>query len=139
MIVPLVFWSFLLGAIAIGWQAGDRADRRVLVAILLVSALSAGAQSLPEGVTRIGAILVLDLALLGVVTQHALRSHRYWPLWFAGMQSVAVLLTLFALVADGEARWLCQVFAAFWALPAMLVMVLGLLADRRAHVVPQRA
>ena len=64
MIFLLAFWLFVLGALTLSWQAGDRLDRQVIVAIAIAAVLSALAHSMFDGRTALAIVLLLDAALL---------------------------------------------------------------------------
>ena len=76
----------------------------------------------------------IDSALLIAVGWLALRTDRYWPLWFAGLQLAAVLTSLSALLMSEENRWIFQTLGGFWAIPALVVMCIGLAKDRLAKI-----
>ena len=76
----------------------------------------------------------IDSALLIAVGWLALRTDRYWPLWFAGLQLADVLTSLSALLMSGENRWIFQTLGGFWAIPALVVMCIGLAKDRLAKI-----
>ncbi len=134
MLVPLAFWIMLVAALAIAWQAGDRQDREVLVAIFVAAVLTALTDLVLDFTAWRSAVLVIDAALLGVVWRYALVSQRYWPIAFAGLHLAGTLVGAFALVLAGEARSTFALLGSFWSIPALLCMVIGLLADQRQGI-----
>lgn len=134
MVVPLVFWLLLLGALSIGWHAGDRQDRRIILIIGLATILTTIAQLTLEFLPSRIAICAIDLALLVLVFRYALQANRHWPIWFAGIQATATLLDAIAIVLPQGDRSLFSVFGGFWAIPALLILAIGLLADQRNGV-----
>jgi lysylphosphatidylglycerol synthetase-like protein (DUF2156 family) len=76
-----------------------------------------------------------DVALLVVMTRYALTSRKHWPVWFAGIHTAGVLFGIAALFFSEGERLILDYVSAFWAIPALIVMVLGLLADRRGGIV----
>ena len=131
MIIPLAFWLFLLGALAIGWHAGDRKDHAVLLAILGAALFTAVAQfSLDFLSSRIAATAV-NLALLLFMWRYAFASQRFWPLWFVGIHATATAFGMLAVLSPEGKRWVFSLAEAILAIPALLVMVIGLLADQR--------
>lgn len=134
MILPLVFWMFLAGAIAIGWQAGDRADRRVLLTIFVTAAATSAAHNLAEYPLSNIVVVLIDIALLIFVVRYALVSDRHWPVWFAGYHAASIILSISGiLLPKGDNDWL-TIGAAFWALPALAFMAAGLLMDQRRGI-----
>jgi len=134
MIALLVFWMMLFGALSIGWQAGDRADRRVIAAIAVAAALTAAAHLEIPGRMAYGAVVAIDAVLITIVVRYALRSSRHWPIWFAGFQGAAFAFDLAAFAFPPEARLQMGMMSGFWSMPALLAMVFGLLADRRKGI-----
>ena len=131
MIFLLVFWLFLLGALTIGWQAGDRHDRAVVLAIGAASALSAIAHLIFAEPVSLILVSATDVALLAVVTRYALRTRRHWPIWFAAFHATSLLFGAAALLFPSEERMILLLISGFWALPALVALVIGLLTDQR--------
>lgn len=131
----LAFWLVLIGAWAVGWQAGDRHDRRAIAAIVLAAVLSAVSYSFLGTTAALLAVSVIDVALLIAIGRYALVSDRYWPLWFAGFHAVSLFFTLCALAIQNEWQMIPWRLSGFWSLPALFAMTIGLLIDRRAGVV----
>lgn len=127
----LAFWLFLAGAVAIGWRAGDRGDRQVLIAIAAAALASAAAYLLVGKPLALALIVVIDLALLGIVLRYALASRRYWPIWFAGFQGAICFLDLAIVLLPAPALRL-DLMSGFWALATLVAMTAGLLKDYRA-------
>jgi hypothetical protein len=134
MIVPLAFWLFLLGALSIGWHAGDRPDRQVILAIGLAAVLTAAADVLLDFLPSLIIVCAIDLALLAIVARYALTSERYWPIWFAGIHGAATFVALVALLLPQGQRAVLDLLSGSWAIPALLVLVGGLLADKRCGI-----
>lgn len=127
----LAFWLFLLGALVISWRAGDRHDRRMIMGIVAAAMMSAAVFSLFEAEPALLLVSTIDIALLLFVFAFARTSRRFWPIWFCGFQSATVLFELAALVLPGEYMMLAWRLGAFWSMPALLSMTLGLLIDRQ--------
>ena len=83
VIFLLAFWLFLLTALTLGWQAGNRHDRRVIIAIAAAAIISAGASLFLQERISLPLVATVDVLLLVVVMRYALSSGRYWPIWFA--------------------------------------------------------
>lgn len=135
MIALLVFWLILLGALAIGWQAGDRHDRRVILAIGASAALTAVCHLLFAEPVAIVLVWIIDLALLAILVRYSLFTQRHWPIWFAGFHAAGLLFGVSALLFPSEERMTLLLISGFWAIPALLVMVAGLLTDQRNGIV----
>lgn len=133
MIVPLAFWSLLLCAIAIGWHAGDRRDRRILLAIILAALLTVSIQaSTPFPLENI-LVAAVNAALLVILWRFAAESQRNWPIWFTGMHGATCFLGIAALLLPaGGHRALLEMAAAFWSIPALAVLMTGVMLDQKA-------
>lgn len=134
MIFLLAFWLFLFGALTLSWQAGDRLDRQVIVAIAIAAALSALAHSVFVGRTALAIVLLLDAALLVVFVRYALVSRRHWPVWFAGFQVAIVAMTLGSVILAHDNILRFDLIGGFWAIVALTGMVIGLFADQRRGI-----
>lgn len=78
------------------------------------------------------AILAIDTVLLGVVAFFAMRSERFWPLWFTAFLLVGVLGEISSVLFSQYAAGYFRMISAFWALPCLLAMPAGIFLDRRA-------
>lgn len=130
----LASWLFLLCALATGWLAGDRADRRVVEVIGAITLGSAIAYAFLNIQHALFANVILDAALLVLVTSYAMRGAKYWPVWFAGFHSVTVIFEICSLVLPSDAQMVVWRLGAFWFLPAYGSMVIGVLLDQRQRM-----
>jgi hypothetical protein len=70
-------------------------------------------------------IMIVDAAVLVAFLVVALRSDRFWPLWAAAFQAVAIA-THVAAVANPQVFWFAYALAqGFWAYPMLLAIVIG--------------
>lgn len=130
----LAFWTVLLSAIAVGWRAGDRDDRKAMVAILGAAIMTGVAYTALEGRMAMAVVVMADLALLAYIANYALRSVRHWPLWFAGFHAAGTFFTLAALAIPGNLSAVPERLAGLWSLLALVAMIAGLLLDQRQGV-----
>lgn len=138
MIFLLAFWGFIAGALVISWRAGDRDDRRIIAGISLAAiATSLVHLWLPDPAASAVTIAV-DFVVLAVVVRYSLVTQRHWPIWFAGFQGAALVFGVASLVLTGRPFVAALRVGAFWSLPALLAMTIGLTSDLR-HGVRQDA
>lgn len=124
MIVALVFWLFLLGAMAISWQAGDRRDRLMVLAVIGASVLTLIVRDYFAYPASVVPVCLINTALLVYALDYALKGRRYWPLWFAGIHGAGTLTGWATLVLeDASHAWLLDMISGFWAMPSVVVMV----------------
>ena len=126
----LAFWVYLLGAIALGWRAGNRNDRQAISAICAAAAMSTFAHSTFDFPVAHILVALIDLALLAFMVRFAMRSERYWPIWFSGMLVVICSLAIVTAFVPLEVLRL-DLAGGFWSMAAVTVMAAGLLADQR--------
>lgn len=129
--IPLLFWLLMLTccgyAIVFGGKDGRWASGMIVAAaILTIPALLIGRKwHEPEW-----ALFLVDLALLAGFYALMLKSRRYWPIWMTGFHLVAVTSHLSALAAASYAREIYRAVETFWALPVLIVMLIGVAKDR---------
>lgn len=133
MIFLLANAAFLILSIGYGWLAGDRLDKAAVLWIVAALLGTLAATSMLAGTNSIVAVLAVDIVLLVAITRIAMISPRFWPTWFAGFHLAGVTCGIAALVAGPLASDTLRAFAGFWGTAALLAMVLGLFADRRAN------
>jgi hypothetical protein len=130
--------SIFIGVSVIyGWLAGDRHDREGVAWIAAAIGCTLWAQTSHDKATQTLLIAIVDGALLLAMISLALRSSRYWPTWFAGLH-LATVATNLAIPVFPEFG-LFRVIAAFFGIPAILAMVIGIFLDRLAVEKPPRA
>lgn len=77
---------------------------------------------------NIGIVVTDALCWIALMTL-ALHSGRYWPIWAAGLQLAAFLTHLSRLLAPDIAARTYDSLVAFWSLPILAVMLLGIRKD----------
>lgn len=129
MIIAL-YWLLALVCCAFAALAGGRSGRTGAAMILTASIASAlGAQFGTWGQTHIP-VMTIDLILLAGFYRLALSSQSYWPIWATGFHLISVI-SHFAMFFSEEVRQMLYFgFGAFWSLPVLLVMVIGIARDR---------
>ena len=75
--------------------------------------------------------MAIDLILLAGFYWLALKSDSYWPIWATGFHLLSVISHLAMFISDSVRQILYFSFGAFWSLPVLLAMVIGIARDRR--------
>ena len=132
----IIYLTLLVASCGYALWRGDRDARIAAIVCLVATALTVMLLTPGPGRYRFveSGAMIVDLATLTAFVLIALGSHRFWPLWVAGLQltaSTAHALKLF------DASLMPYAYAAaerFWSYPILLIIALGAFrADRRAH------
>lgn len=130
--VNVLFLLILACSILMAFAFGRRTER---VFVFLLIAASVGTllatPTGPDYQGRIDIIRLIDWVILVVAWGLALKSDRFWPIWFAAMQTLSVLTELASWHAVGIPHLIFTNLAAFWSLPALIVMAYGTMLDWR--------
>ncbi|PKP91113.1 MAG: hypothetical protein CVT77_13160 [Alphaproteobacteria bacterium HGW-Alphaproteobacteria-16] len=140
MIVALSFWFLMLICCGFAAAFGGRSGR----AIALVYTLNVIATWLVTGNAEAWrnphlAAMLVDTALLIALIWIALRSDRWFPIWFAGLHLVATLSHLASALAPGFAPKIYFLLQSLWSLPMLVILVLGVARDRIRGVRDERS
>ncbi|BEU99872.1 hypothetical protein [Novosphingobium olei] len=131
--ILILFWVMLLSNMITAMVFGQRLERgfAVLLCLISVGMVIANALVSPAFLASIGS--GSDILILLIAWILALKSDRYWPIWFAAMQSLSVITHFVSLIVDGVPHLIFSNLAAVWALPALLTMSWGTIQDWRAR------
>lgn len=131
--VMILFWLMLLGNMLTAVIFGEVLERgfAMLLCLISIAMLALGLFIPADSWAAAGTIS--DIAILLVAWVLALKSDRYWPIWFAAMQSLSVITHFVSLIVDGVPHLIFSNLAAVWALPALLTMSWGTIQDWRAR------
>lgn len=127
MTLQIVYWMVTAACTLYAYHSGGRSERAGAVIILLGSiATSLVTPALPDRyrAAEIG-ILAVDLPVLFALVHLALRSRRYWPLWVAAFQLVAVTTHLAMLVVPNVVPEVYALLQGFWAYPMLLSIAIA--------------
>jgi hypothetical protein len=133
MLSPYLYHIQLIAVCAYAFWAGDK-DERFAAAICLIATIATRMVVSPmtSRYAHVEAgVFIVDLAVLVGFTVIALRSHRFWPLWVAGLQLATTLAHGFK---AAQLELIPQVYAAavrFWVYPIFLIIVIGTWRSRR--------
>lgn len=124
---------FLLSAFGLTLLWGRQLER-LFVGFLVACSLATIATQAAIGINRTFYLVnILDLTILGVALVIVARSDAFWPLWFTGFHLITVSSTLaYAIARDDIPGWYGNL-AGFWAIPALLALVIGSWLDHRAR------
>ncbi|MCW1382899.1 hypothetical protein OLX02_08690 [Novosphingobium sp. KCTC 2891] len=133
LVVFLLFWLMLFCNLAVAFLFGRSVEKAFAAFLFGISLLTLVVRRLEPGdATGLDLVQALDWAILVIAWFLALRSDRYWPIWFAAMQTLAVVTSAVAWAVEGVPHLFFTNLAAVWALPALFTMSWGTIRDRRA-------
>ena len=140
VVVDILFWLILACCLAATVVFGRRTERYFVLMLVAgsIATLVANRTGAEHG-GRLNIITLIDWIILAVAWGLALRSDRYWPIWFAAMQTLSVLTELASWQAVGIPHVIFSNLAAFWAMPALIMQAGGTILDwrKRASASPQ--
>jgi hypothetical protein len=129
----VLYLAFLVATLAYALWKGGKDERTGAVTILLAALSSqvASETGLGRGGYQIG-VMVIDVAVFIAFVALAYRSKKFWPIWAAASQLVA-LLTHWAVVLDPSVvRTIYATAQPFWAFPVIAALALGTRAHQRS-------
>lgn len=135
MLVALSFWVLSLACCGFAALFGGRSGRAIaLIYLVAVAATSLATRDPKAWADPHLPALAVDLALLGALLWIALRSDRWFPVWFTGFHLVAVVSHLASILAPGFAPKLYFLLQSMWSVPMLLTLVIGIVLDRQAGI-----
>lgn len=132
MAVAISFWVF--AAICCGYGAlfGGRDGKWVASLYMGAILLTVPAQLLQQQLgDSIWPVILVDTWLLCGLCWVAMRTNRYWPLWVAGFHIITMTAHLAALISPSFTARVYFGLATMWAIPKLLVILIGVAQDRR--------
>lgn len=133
MAVAIIFWTFLLSACLLVLWYGGMIERAFTALLVSFAALTLYLHAMVGIVEAQHVLFAIDLTILAVVLAIMHRSSAYWPIWFGGFQTIIVATGLARLILPSAIPENYINASGFWALPEVLVLVLGTLADHRVR------
>ena len=125
-----LFWVF--AALCCGFAAitGGKTGRAGAAMIMAASVASAVAGEFGSWAQTHIPVMAIDLCLLLGFYWLALHSQSFWPIWATGFHLISVTSHFAIYFSEGVRQMLYYGFGAFWSLPVMLTMVIGIALDR---------
>lgn len=129
-LVISLYWVFAALCCAFAAVSGGKTGRTGAAMILTASVASAVAGEFGNWAQTHIPVMAIDLILLIGFYRLALRSESFWPIWATGFHLISVTSHFAVFFGDGVKQMLYYGFGAFWSLPVMLAMVIGIGMDR---------
>lgn len=140
MLPHSVYWSVLLLICAFAFWRGHN-DERLAAATCLIATLVQLFVVTPtlrrySGV-EVGVLLV-DVGVLAVFVGIALQSHRFWPLWVAGLQLTTVFGHILKAIQLSLLPYAYAGALRFWSYPILLILAIGTWRTHQRSVMERR-
>ena len=135
MLVALSFWILTLLCCGFATLFGGRSGRAIAIIYIVAVAATALVTRDPQAWANPHLpALAVDVILFAGLLRVALRSDRWFPLWFVGFHLVAVASHLASILAPGFAPKLYFLLQSMWSVPMLLTLVIGVALDRQAGI-----
>jgi len=132
--LPHWLWIATVMAVCAGAAVWGRRDERIAAAALFVGWLLTVAVYSHRGLQTEWGILAVDAAVMAVLTWVALTTRRYWPIFAASFQLLAVIIHLARVVDPSLGGWAyitAEIIFGYWLAGAIGVGVLNRWRERR--------
>lgn len=130
MIFHVLGLAALFGSTGIAWKWGGLDEKLASLGFVLATLTSTLANQSQYLHTETGVLMIDVLLLVGLVVL-ALRSDRFWPMWAAGFQLVAVTVHVASIAEQGNYAWAYAVGLIFWSYPVMIALMAGTWLEAR--------
>ena len=103
--LPHWVWVAVVGAVASAAVLRGGQDERIAAVALLIGSLATKALYSHQGLQTEYGVLAIDIGLLAVLTWLALLTKRYWPIFAASFQLLAVVIHLARMAVPSLGGW----------------------------------
>lgn len=133
MAFAVTFWTFLISSCLLVLWHGRRPERAFVAFLTCCVLLTLALYPKLGGSENENALFAIDVTILAVVLLIMHRSRAFWPIWFAGFQTIIVATGLARLLISGRVPEVYLDVAGFWSLPSLFVLVIGTVLDSRGR------
>lgn len=128
----ILFWAMIVGACAYavalgGWEGRWTAGIFVMASL---ASFTANKWFLIYWNNTNVALFLVDCLTFGALYLVAARSRHWWPVWVVAFQLNSVASHLATLVSTDFSILVYKNYGGLWAIPCLLVMVVGIFRDR---------
>lgn len=129
MMIPhqYIFRALLLFSCGYALWRG-RSDERIVALVCLGATLASRVAFSPISIRYNSVetgLLLIDLAVLASFIAVALRSHRFWPLWVAGLQLTTSMAHLMKAMDEHLLPIAYGAAIALWSYPILIILAIG--------------
>lgn len=130
-----IFWAILFLTCGYALWRG-RTDERIAATVCLAATIGTRFVIAPLTQRYTGLeinLLMIDAMVLAAFVAIALRSHRFWPLWVAGLQLTNSMSHLMKAIDVDLLPRAYFAAAVFWSYPILLILALGTWRGQRRY------
>lgn len=128
-----LFTILILASCAYACIAGGKEGRWVSILLIGAAFLSLAASRIGYRWSQVNVLVVaVDLLLLFSLVTVAIKSKRFWPIWTTAFHLLSISSHVARAIGPALPPKLYFALQGLWSLPAILVMVGGIMWDRRA-------
>lgn len=123
----VIFIILLISSCGYALWRGHR-DERIVAIVNIVATLATVLAISPLNVRYKGVesgLFLIDLLVLGSFVFVALRSHRFWPLWVAGLQLTSSTAHLMKAIDEHLLPVAYAAAAALWSYPILIILAVA--------------
>jgi len=130
MLLPIIglFALFMSSCVAFKWGG---LDERLAAGAFVMATLASRIATQSDYMHTETGVLAIDTLLLLALVGLALRSDRFWPMWAAGFQLVAVTVHIASTAETGNFAWAYAVGLVFWTYPVLIALMIGTWLEAR--------
>lgn len=129
----LFFYALLTLCFAYAWFRGGAPERAAATIIAIGSILTT--LSYTPYATRFQSVetgpFVIDIVVWFAFVALALKAERFWPIWVAALQGVAVAVHAIRLIDPTIIPWAYAFLMAIWVYPMLALLVFGIRQHQR--------
>ncbi|WP_114228549.1 MULTISPECIES: hypothetical protein [Sphingomonas] len=129
MVHIALYYGLVLLVVVIALVRGDREIRIAAIVCLCASALSTALINVETQIAV--SVALIDLGMLAFFVALALTTHRFWPLWAAGLQLTTLMGHGLRLLQPSLLNIAYAAAMRFWAYPILLILLAAALRSDR--------
>jgi hypothetical protein len=135
MIVALLFWLLVLACCGTGAYYGGRTGRWIAITYILACLATLAAFWIDRSWAHTNkSTFLVDLLLMAVLLMIAMRSQRWFAIWFAGLHLVALSSHFASMFVPHFLYKVYFLLQGFWSVPMLLTFAAGAMLDHKAGI-----
>lgn len=129
-LVAIIAYSSLAICLILSFKWGGRQEQLTACAFCLGLIGSTRSNTSRYAHVETGILLIDTFILLGLVGL-AMRSDRFWPLWAAAFQMLAVCVHIASIAETDDYDWAYAIAVNFWTFPVVFALIISIALESR--------